>query len=283
MILLTVTGAYIWEARRPPRRTIAYALAHRIPADPDDLGLESDGWTVQRPDGTELPVWSVAGSASTRTIVLVHGWGQSRINLLTRIEAFRPFARRIVLYDLRGHGDATGRSRLTVDEEEDLLAVINGLAEADADAHAENPEPITLVGFSMGAAIAIAAAARMEPAPDRVLAYGLYPTFEQSFAGRVRRTGLPTTPFVPLAMFWFRLTGLRHRPLETTLEAAPCPVHLLHGRLDEIAPYAVAESWAAALPHVSLHGFDDARHLDMAHVDAERHTQVIQALFTMYK
>jgi len=273
LLLIVITAMYVREARRPPRRSSGYALAHRLPMEPADINLRADEWSVTTRDGTTLPVWTIDGDAAEGTVIFIHGWGQSRISMLQRLGAYRPHARMIVLYDLRGHGAADGISRLSVDEADDLRDVVDRL---------DDPGPVTLVGWSMGAIIAFDAAARRSPVPERIIAYGVYETFRQSFDGRVRRRDLPTWPFTALAMSWFRLRGLRHRPTSSLLDEITCPVHLLHGRRDTIAPIADAHRLAERRSNVTVHEFAAAQHLDMAFVESGRHANVVRCIMEVH-
>ena len=130
--------------------------------DPNELGLEFDEWTLEVPGAATLPVWEIEGEKAPRhggaaprrveialTAVFIHDWGESRIDVLARIEPWRTLCDRFVLYDLRGHGEATGGgSRLGHREDLDLLALLDRLGDSS----------IVLVGQSMGAGIAMFAA-----------------------------------------------------------------------------------------------------------------------------
>ena len=87
LLLLALFGAAIaWEATHPPRRTAAWAIAHGKPVDPAEIGLRSGEWMLDRPGRVTLPVWEVTLDASSiaeqPTLVLLHGWGRSRIDSL---------------------------------------------------------------------------------------------------------------------------------------------------------------------------------------------------------
>ncbi|MEM7227423.1 MAG: alpha/beta fold hydrolase [Planctomycetota bacterium] len=272
LIVLITSALYAREARRPTPRTTAYALVRGLASEPSERHLDFRAWSVERPGRVTIPVWEIDGHGDARTIVMVHGWGQSRINMLARIGPFLPHARRIVMYDLRGHGEADGGiSRLGVDEADDLHAVVDGL---DSD------DPLVLVGFSMGAAIAFEALPAMPSPVERIIAYGVYDTFHKSFQGRVRVMGYPARPMTHLAMGWFRLCGLRHRRVVPALESASVPVDLLHGAHDIVSPLQHMQELDQRAPHVTLHTFERARHLDMPFVEPDRHAAVIQSILT---
>jgi len=199
--IVILSGVIAYDAVHPPRRTAGYAIAHGLPADPGDMGLDYEDWTLDLPRDVKLPVWEITARGSGPTAVFVHGWGQSRIEMLTRLEPWLDHARRVVLYDRRGHGDATGgTARLGTDEHNDLMDLLERLG----------TEPVVLVGFGSGATVAIAAAADVS-GDLRVAAYGVTADAHTAIGDRLRARGLPARPLTDLAMIWLRLGGIRMR------------------------------------------------------------------------
>src|SRR5690606_31743672 len=132
LVLLVLSIIMLRQATHPPRRTAAYAVARNLPVDPGEMNLAHDQWNLERPDGAELPVWGTIGRrtlAARITAVFVHGWGHSRIDSLSRITPWLQWCDRVVLYDLRGHGEASdGITWLGFREDDDLLALLERLA-----------------------------------------------------------------------------------------------------------------------------------------------------------
>jgi pimeloyl-ACP methyl ester carboxylesterase len=246
LLILLLTGLLVREARRPPRHTAGYAVARGLPCDPGDLNMAYEEWWLDRPAGVRLPVWEIEPGEGTEglrdegteetgggglTAVFIHGWGQSRIDMLARVGPWPALCRRLVLYDSRGHGDAEGGlSDLGYREEEDLLALLEQLGGG----------PFLLVGHSMGAVIAMhAAAAAGHPVVKQIIgivAYGPYCDFHQSLRGRLHTAGYPTRPMTDLAMLGFKLGGLRHKPTESAAAALACPLLVIHGTEDIVSP-----------------------------------------------
>lgn len=285
LLMLLLTALLVREARRPPRHTAGYALGRGLPCDPGDLNMAHEEWWLDRPGGARLPVWEIGTEQGTEgqrdqgtegtgggglTAVFIHGWGQSRIDMLARLDPWPALCRRIVLYDLRGHGDAEeGLSDLGYHEEEDLVALLEQLGEG----------PFLLVGHSMGAVIAIHAAAAGRPVARQIIgivAYGPYCDFHRSLRGRLQVAGLPRRPITDLAMLWFRLWRIRHRPTDRAAAALPCPLLVVHGSDDIVAPPAEAERIVAAAPDAQLHRVDGAGHMDAHLTDEAGHEQVVR-------
>jgi len=266
------------EMRRPPQHTAGYAVAHGMACDPGERGLDFDQWQLDRPDGAILPLWEARTKIphTGLTAIFVHGWGHSRIDALARIEPFASLCDRLVFYDLRGHGDSQNcLSRLGHDEDRDLLALLERLG---AD------ERFLLVGHSMGAVIAIAAAAgaasRDEPIADRiagVVAYGPYCEFHQSLQGRLRVAGYPRRPITDLALFIHKVRGLSPRSLcEQDAANLPCPLLVIHGREDCVSPLAHSTRIVAAARDATLHEIADGGHLDGHLIDPIEHERVVR-------
>ncbi len=202
--VLILSGVIAYDAIHPPRRTAGYAIAHGMPADPDDKGLDYEQWTLDLPRDVKLPVWEITARGSGPTAVFVHGWGESRIVMLTHIEPWLDHASRIVLYDRRGHGDATGgNARLGTDEHNDLMSLLERLGTG----------PVVLVGYGSGATVAIATAADVSGGL-RVAACGVTADAHTAILDRLRARGLPTRPLTDLAMLWLRLRGIQLRDAE---------------------------------------------------------------------
>ncbi|MBT8484311.1 MAG: alpha/beta hydrolase, partial [Phycisphaerae bacterium] len=151
-LVALLTIALVRGMRHPHRRTVAYAVARNLPCDPEERGLMYEAWTLRRSGrgggDVTLAVWEVQGrggaDAAPLTAVFLHGWGQSCLDTLRTIEPWPDLVARMVLYDLRGHGESGGPSRVGIGEEDDLAALLDELG----------PGPFVLVGRSLGGGIA---------------------------------------------------------------------------------------------------------------------------------
>ncbi|MBL9001459.1 MAG: alpha/beta fold hydrolase [Phycisphaerae bacterium] len=242
----------------PPRRTYASAVARGRPGTPLELSdkpLTFTEWTV-RVDGNGLPVWDIAGENPARpTIILTHGWGDSRIGALSRMAALAPLASRLLAWDMRGHGDAPGRCALGLREAEDLAALIE---RARGD--------VVLYGWSLGAGVSIAAAVNAgEGGGGRARIIGVIAEAPYRLGMTVARNvmrawGYPYRATLPPAQW---LVGLRELGRAAALNDEAfdraalsrrlrVPLLVLHGEADPISPPADGRDIASAAPRATL-------------------------------
>ena len=288
LLIVLLTLMLVREMQRPPRHTAAYALARNWPVDPGELALSFQDWILDRPDGAMLPVWEILSGRPSEddgpkrpvTVVFVHGWGHSRIDSLHRVEPFLPLCDRIVMYDLRGHGDSTGSlSRLGDGEEEDLLALLERLGSDDL---------YILVGHSMGAVIAISAAiasrrAGMASASKiaGIVAYGPYCEFHQSLRGRLKVARYPGRPITDLALLALGAMGIRPRSLrESDFGDLACPLLVFHGCNDPVSPIEHARRIVAGVPNGKLCEISDAAHTDAHTCNPLEHQAIVGEFIT---
>jgi pimeloyl-ACP methyl ester carboxylesterase len=276
LLIALLTLMLAWEMRHPPRHTAAYAIARSMAADPGELNLPFDSWSLDRADGTQLLVWEIQNPESKApnsfTAVFIHGWGHSRIDSLARVKPLDELCDRIVMYDLRGHGESNGTARLGDSEDTDLLALLDRLGQG----------PFILVGHSMGAVIALKAAmaARADSSGSRiagVIASAPYCEFHRSLIGRLCAAGFPTRPITDLALLVHRVCGVRPARLnDAELQSLAVPVLVIHGTDDAVAPVHHGERIVAAVPDCTMVEIPEARHADAHVVGAEHYNRAVQ-------
>lgn len=241
-----------WTAhrlRRPPRRTDAYAVSRGLPASPGEMptpiGYEQRTITLGRPGGRayEAPVWIIRGADAQGPIVIATpGWGDSRIGLLPRLATMLPVCSAVVAWDPPGLGVGPGLCALGTSEPSMLLDLARTIT-----AHFENPRPIVLLGWSMGAGIAIAAAAEAQR-DDQIAAVIAESPYRMPWTPArhvLRNAGYPHRVNVPLcflALGWRLGVGARWSGFDRArlAERMVCPLLVVHGSDDEICPVSDA-------------------------------------------
>lgn len=172
------------------------------------------------------------GAAPAGAVVLAHGFTHGIGKPATRaaIEAFAAHGP-VVAADFRGHGRSGGRSSVGRDEVQDLDAVVRWTRAAGYPS-------VTVVGFSMGAAVAIRHAALGTDPPDAVVA-----------------VSAPSRWYVRESAPMRRLHWLLEHPLAVPMGAA------LGVRLGEpwrdLPPSPVEAAALVTVPLLLVHGTED--------------------------
>lgn len=194
LALAGVVTAIVRDARHPSRASVGWALARGLPTRPSEAGMEASEGTVTCADGTALPLWTVTGgSPHGPALLLLHGWRRSRIDSLRRLPWILPHVRFAYVMDLRGHGDAPdGPSTLGPADVDDACAAVR----------TQPNVPWIVAGHSLGASIALRAAAHLHAAGTRiegVLLLCPYPEIAVPLRGRLASMGMPAFPVAGIA------------------------------------------------------------------------------------
>ncbi len=183
-------------------------------------------------DGVELSGVHVPGPTGGPAFVIGHGFTHGVHKPATRA-VMRAFAQHggVVAVDFRGHGRSGGRSSVGRDETLDLDAAI-------AWTRSQGYGPVTVVGFSMGAAVALRHAAVGATRPDAVIAVSSPARWYMRETVPMRKVHwLLETPLGPMVgrVLGVRLGGpwfdLPASPIEAVSEIS-CPLLLIHGAAD---------------------------------------------------
>jgi uncharacterized protein len=194
--------------------------------------MTGSGFHCTTRDGVTLSGVQVSGDVGEPAFVLAHGFSHGIAKPATRA-AIESFARHgaVVAADFRGHGRSAGRSSVGRDEVLDLDAVVGWT-------RAQGYPSVTIVGFSMGAAVALRHAALGVDRPDAVVS-----------------VSAPSRWYVRESVQMRRLHWLLEHPLAVRLGAA------LGVRLDEpwsdlpASPVEVAAD--IVVPLLLVHGTED--------------------------
>lgn len=197
---------------------------------PENLGLPYED--VRFPgDGIELAAWYVPG-ASNDGVVLAHGIHASRADFLDLTAALHQRGFTVLALDMRGHG-ASGGTFTTYGfrESKDLVAAVEYLKERGASA-------VTVVGFSLGAASALQAAALSEDIVG-VVAHGSFSALREQMQITGQSLG-PLAVLVPLiGLYGSWLGGIdidTVQPIASVARLGHRPVFFIYGEDDKVVP-----------------------------------------------
>lgn len=165
---------YLIHRLSHPQRTPLYS-------SPRDFHVifEKPVWTDDKwknLDGTESVGWFFSQGKPAPTIILTHGYGSNRSELLTLSFELWKAGYHILLYDMRGHGESTvAWSGLGTYEKEDLLSGIKYLKGLKNGAGKELFDGRTgLYGVGLGGYVSLAASLQ-DPSIKAVAVDSAYP------------------------------------------------------------------------------------------------------------
>ncbi len=223
-------------------------------------------------DGVELSGWFGASPGAKQAVVLLHGFGSTRVQMLARAGLLQSHGYAVLLYDARGHG-LSGGDRVSFGwyETRDLLGALDFLRDRGF-------REFGCIGASQGGATIALAAAELHDVHWVVLE-SVYPTLTDAVDRRFRRTfGIPgwlgASLMTPLAEHRLGINVRDVAPLEY-IGRLPCPVLIAHGDRDtHTLPTAAHAFFARAHEPKSLWIVSNVAHEDLygrARADYEAH------------
>ncbi len=273
VLLALLTFILGWGLTHPPRIAAGTAAGRGWYLDPADAGFEFREWTLDTRDGVRLPVWDVANPDQPNgpVVILSHCWGGSRCESLQRLAFVFAPASRVIIWDMRGHGEAgSGICQLGTAEIDDLIMLMDRIGTG---------RPFVLYGYSMGAGVSICAAAN-DAASGRVagvIADGPYRWTREPVHALLTANGLPSFPVLNIVhrVLCVLIHGLRDSERAQFAAKLKCPLLVLHGADDPVCPLNSALEVAEAAPESEFVIIPAGGHLNLHQADAQRyHTTV---------
>ncbi len=218
--------------------------------NPAQAGIPVQNVSFAASDGVRLAGWLAIASPRAPTIILVHGFKGSRVDMLPWARFLYAAGYNVLLFDDRGCGQSDGWGiALGAREQDDVIGAVRYL-QGRKDL---TKKRFGALGISLGAGIVLLAAAR-EPALAAVVADSAW-TDEHAQLDRMGsvpagRFALPVLPYEPALVDW--LIGARledTRPLAVIGQIAPRAVFLIHSADDKNATTPLsgeAQLYAAA-------------------------------------
>jgi len=224
------------DARQLANADRSFAQVH---ASREDLA-------VTAPDGVVLRGWKVrAAQPNGDWVLLLHGRSQNRLSMVGYAQFLLASGYSVVMMDARAHGESGGTiATYGHVERYDERAILDALMAA------EHPNHIFAMGESMGAAVALQAAA-IDPRIDAVVAEGAFRNLHEvifDYAGLRLSAFLGKTFFRPAAMMAVRQTehqaGFRFDEVspEASVAARSFSVMLISGLSDHNVPKRHAQA-----------------------------------------
>lgn len=245
---------------------------------PYEVGVRWERVAFPSEDGVTLRGWWFGHDTESRVVVGLTGHKGVKQDLLGIGSALWRSGTNVLLFDFRGCGES---------DDAPLSLAHNELQDArSALRYARERLPaasIGIIGYSMGAAIAILTAAD-DPAVRAVVADSSFASITDVVSDAIRRHRLPASLLVPVAdRLNRRLHGYRFgavRPLQAVRTIAPRPIFIIHGSEDTVTPVAHARMlYEAAGEPKELWIEDGAPHVGAYFSDREGYVRRVTGFF----
>jgi pimeloyl-ACP methyl ester carboxylesterase len=245
--------------------------------------------------GTEMTGWLLFQDHPAPFVILSHGYGANREELLGPSYELWDAGYNVIAYDLRGHGESpVAKSTLGPRELEDLKATIQYAKELKSDSGFPLCDGrIGLYGADLGGYVALLAAAT-DPDVKALVVDTIYPSRMDYVKYQTKRmigsTTPPDTSFVEsavmqnmISMFMGAMTGggmpsMDAQEALTQLDGKP--VLFIQGKTDPVL-YELSERAAALAPRVQQLELAQSRSgTSLFEVEAEEYDQAVVVFFT---
>ncbi|HEY3966185.1 MAG TPA: alpha/beta hydrolase [Planctomycetaceae bacterium] len=244
---------------------------------PQNAGVDYETEHLYASGLPALEIWRIPGASSSRPIVVMfHGYGSCKSELLAEALVFHEFDCDTILVDFRGSGGSDGNeTTLGVHEAKDV-------ARAFEFARASAPgRPIVLYGKSMGSAAILRAVATGQAVPDGIIVECPFDRLLSTVENRFSAMNLPSFPMARLLVFWggvqLGMNGFDHNPVEYAARVK-CPTLLLHGERDvRVTVPEIRSIYDCLAGEKELVLFPDAGHESYLEVDSERWRKAVCA------
>jgi fermentation-respiration switch protein FrsA (DUF1100 family) len=237
--------------------------------------------TFRTADGLTLSAWWLPRPESRRVVVGLAGHRSPKSDLLGIGSGLWRAGNNVLIFDWRSRGQSEiAQHSLAYYELRDAAAAIEYALGRVPGAR------LGLIGYSMGASVAILLAAG-EPRVAAVVADSPFTGIAEVVAHGAAQKHLPAQLVVPLAD---ALTNWRYgyrfgavRPIEVVVAISPRPLLLIHGSADSLIPVAhVHEFYAAAREPKERWVIEPADHCGGYFADRAMYIDRVAAFFTQH-
>jgi len=186
---------------------------------------------IRTSDGILLEGWYMPRDSAKGTVILFHGHGGSRSNLVTEANAFYNFGYNVCMTDFRAHGNSGGNTcTIGYNESADVKATYDFVV-------SKGETNIILYGISLGAAaITKAMADYKDIKPSKAILEMPFGSLQDAVKGKLRMMHLPAQPLTAMLIFWGGVEQgfwtYHHKPTEYA-KSIHIPVLMQWGKNDK--------------------------------------------------
>jgi fermentation-respiration switch protein FrsA (DUF1100 family) len=278
--VLFAVAVYVVEALTRPKKSSPF---DNYTFSPYELGLPAEAVTFAPLHGDyKVRGWYLSDPEATTTILVCPGYRSRMADVLGISAHLWKAGHNVLAFEYHGHGTEVGVPvTLGYREINDFLGAV---------AYAKERAPQTrlgVVGYSMGAAVAIMAAARNEDV-EAIVADSAFATQLNVVDYNLRRAiRVPSAPFTWVADYLLGWRAGYHfnqvEPLRDIARIAPRPVLIIHGGKDSIVdPRDASLLYAAAREPKELWVEPGADHCGVYFEDRIAYVKKVTEFFDLY-
>ena len=181
-------------------------------------------------NGQKLEAWYMKADSPKGTVILFHGLGSNKGNVLGEAFEFNSFGYNTMLVDMRAHGNSEGIvTTIGYKESEEVKLAYDHVSK-------KGEKNIVLWGMSLGAVIISKAIWQYDLRPQKIILEMPFDRLQDHIRARARISGFPGEPFGFFVTFWAGLEqgywGYGHKT-SNYVKSINCPVLLQWGSGDE--------------------------------------------------
>jgi len=210
-------------------------------------------------NGEKLEAWYIKADSAKGTVILFHGLGSNKGNVLGEALEFNSFGYNTMLIDIRAHGNSGGIvNSIGYNESEEVKLAYDHVSK-------KGEKNIVLWGMSLGAVIITKAIGQYDLRPKKIILEMPFDRLQDHLRARARISGFPGEPFGFFVTFWAGLEqgywGYGHKT-SRYVKSINCPVLLQWGTNDDYVMKEEIERIFASIgsPKKKLEIYDGARH-----------------------
>lgn len=180
-------------------------------------------------NGLKIEAWQMNADSSKGTVILFHGLGSNKGDILNEAYEFLNMGYNTLLVDFRAHGNSEGSvCTLGFKESEEVQLAFDYIKN-------KGEKNIVLWGMSMGSAVIAKAIYDYDLHPQKIILDMPFASLQDHLRARARVLGFPPEPFAFFVTFWTGAErgywGYGYR-VSKYVSKINCPVLLQWGKLD---------------------------------------------------
>lgn len=249
-------------------KKLAKSLIEYYPTIPYDTVL------LTMANGKKLEAWYIKADSAKGTVILFHGLGSNKGNVLGEAFEFNSFGYNTMLVDIRAHGNSDGIiNSIGYKESEDVKLAFDHVSK-------RGEKNIVLWGLSLGAVIISKAIWQYDLKPQKIILEMPFDRLQDHIRARARISGFPGEPFGFFVTFWTGIEqgywGYGHKTARY-VENINCPVLLQWGNSDEYVLKEETERIFASInsPKKKLEIYAGAGHTHLASFDQSKWDETV--------